>query len=68
MCSASPHAPFLLHEASSVIGVSKEGGRLKKEKTIKQHYNTTPTRADVGLFFSSLLLCHLRSVLRLKTM
>lgn len=63
----------------SQTGSQGRGGRIEKKKIIRQHYNTTPARAEAeaeaeaGLFVPSQLLYHPRyiqrpgSVLRSKT-
>ena len=52
--------------AQSVNRVSREGVRIEKKKTIRQHYNMTPAsaEAEVGLFFPSQPLNHSRYVQR----
>jgi hypothetical protein len=53
---------LLTKPAQSVKGFSREGGRIGKKKTIRQHYNTTPASAEAegGLCFPSLLLNHFK--------
>ena len=43
----------MIKPAQSVNRVSREGGRIEKKKTIRQHYSMTPTSAEAaaGLFF-----------------
>ena len=65
---------LLTNPIQSVNRLWREGVRIEKKKTLKQHYNMAPasTGAKAGLFFSSLLLYHSRymqiiwSVLRCK--
>ena len=44
--------------AQSVIRVSREGVRIKKEKTVRQYQSTTPTSAEESLLFPKQLLYH----------
>ena len=46
--------------AQSVNKVSREGARIEKKRTIRQHCSMTPAsvEAGAGLLFSSLLLYH----------
>jgi hypothetical protein len=57
-------------QASSVSQtVSREGRRIEKKKTIRQHYNVTPasTEAETCLFFSSLLLYNSKYMQRIRS-
>jgi len=51
--------------AQSVNGVSREGVRIEKKKTIRQHMTLASSEADLGFIFSSLLLYHLRYIQRI---
>jgi hypothetical protein len=43
----------VIKPAQSANRVSREGGRVEKKKTTRQHYSRTPARAEAegGLFF-----------------
>jgi hypothetical protein len=72
-CVPVTQAPILRHHltkpAQSVHGVSREGARIIKKKTIRQYYNMTSAsaEAEAGLFFSSLLLYYLNYMQRIRS-
>ena len=53
--------------AQSVNRVSREGVRIEKKKTIRLNTTQTCAEAEVGLFFSSLFLCHSKYMQRIRS-
>lgn len=51
--------------AQSDNSVSREGVRMERKKTIRQHCSKTPASAEAGLSFSSQLLYHPRYLQRI---
>ena len=43
--------------AQSVNRVSREGGRTKEKKTIRQGYSVTPARTEAAVLFCFVLFC-----------